>query len=243
MKKYILGFFMAFFIVPTHAQIPVTDGASIAQDIMSQVETMAQWAEQLSSMEEQYSQMQTDYQQMQMDYAAITGSRGLGTVMDDPAVRDYLPEDWQNAYDEVQSGGYGSLSGTGKNIYDARKVFDSCMNITVSDTRRACEARAVKPYQDRGIADDTYGVAIKRINQIQGLMKKINQTQDPKAIQELQGRIGLEQAMIQNEQIKLQLYKMTAEAEEKIQQQQQREYEARAWSSREGIKAKPITFD
>lgn len=243
MKKTILGFLVGFFTLPVFAQIPVTDGASIMQDMMNQVETIAQWGMQLEAMEEQYTQMQTDYQQMQMDYAAVTGSRGLGTVLDDPAVREYLPEDWQNVYDDVQSGGYGGLSGSARTIYDSHKVFDSCMHIAATDERRACETRAVKPYQDKGIADDTYSVAIKRINQIQSLMKKINQTKDPKEIQELQGRIGLEQAMIQNEQVKLQLYKLASEAEEKIQQQQLREYESKTWSSRQGITATPVTFE
>jgi type IV secretion system protein VirB5 len=242
MKKLTIFLLTALLIKPVLAQIPVTDGASIAQDMLNQVETMAQWASQLQSMSDQYSQMQTDYQQMLTDYAAITGSRGLGTVMDDPSLRDYLPEDWQSTYDDVQHGGYGSLAGSAKTLYENNKVFDGCMHITASSERTSCEARAVKPYQDKGIADDTYSTAIKRINQIQGLMKQINKTQDPKAIQELQGRIALEQAMIQNEQVKLQLYKFASEAQEKIQQQQQKEYQDKVWSSRTGIKAKAPTF-
>ncbi|MPN49131.1 Type IV secretion system protein virB5 [bioreactor metagenome] len=73
-------------------------------------------------------------------------------------------------------------------------------------------------------------------------MAKINDTPDPKAIAELQGRIAAEQAMIQNEQTKLQLYAMVAQAEDKIQQQQQRELQARTWAARKGIQATPITF-
>ena len=55
-------------------------------------------------------------------------------------------------------------------------------------------------------------------------------------------RIAAEQAMIQNEQTKLQLYAMVAQAEDKIQQQQQRELQARTWAARKGIQATPITF-
>ncbi len=49
-------------------------------------------------------------------------------------------------------------------------------------------------------------------------MAKINGTPDPKAIAELQGRIAAEQAMIQNEQTKLQMYQMVAAAEDRLQE-------------------------
>ncbi|MFK3907433.1 type IV secretion system protein [Pseudomonas monteilii] len=49
-------------------------------------------------------------------------------------------------------------------------------------------------------------------------MGQINQTQDPKWIAGLQGPIAAEQAMIQKEQTKLQMFQMVAEAEGKIQE-------------------------
>ena len=73
-------------------------------------------------------------------------------------------------------------------------------------------------------------------------MYEINQTQDPKAIAELQGRIAVEQANIQNEQTKLQLYEMVAAAEEKVQAQRQREIQARTWNAKKGIAVQPLTF-
>ncbi|KDP89763.1 hypothetical protein W824_15140 [Clavibacter cf. michiganensis LMG 26808] len=69
---------------------------------------------------------------------------------------------------------------------------------------------------------------MKPANQIDQLMAKINDTPDPKAIAELQGRIAAEQAMIQNEQTKLQMYQMVAAAEDRLQQQRQRELNAKA---------------
>jgi len=58
-------------------------------------------------------------------------------------------------------------------------------------------------------------------------MRQINQTKDPKAIAELQGRIAAEQAMIQNEQTKLQMYQMVAAAEDRLQQQRRKEINAK----------------
>lgn len=218
-----------------YAQIPVTDAASIGQQISAQVETIAKW-------KLQYDQMMSQIDQAKQQYESLTGSRGLGTIMNNAALRDYLPNDWQGVYDSVKSGGYSGLSGRGQSVYNSNKVFDSCSHMKVADQRTACEARAVKASQDKGFALDAYDAAKSRINQIDQLMAKINDTEDPKAIAELQARIASEQANIQNEQTKLQLYAMVAAAEEKVQAQRQREIQARTWNAKEGIKPKALTF-
>ncbi len=217
------------------AQIPVTDVASITTQVTNQIETIAKW-------KMQYDQMVGQINQMKQQYESLTGSRGLGNILNDPALRDYLPNDWQGVYDAVKTGGYAGLSGRASSIYSQSKVFDSCAHLTVSDQKMLCEARAVKASQDQAFALDAYDKAKSRLSQIDSLMSKINDTSDPKAIAELQGRIAAEQAMIQNEQTKLQLYAMVAQAEDKIQQQQQREMQARTWAARKGIQATPLTF-
>ncbi|MBO9747218.1 P-type DNA transfer protein VirB5 [Xanthomonas phaseoli pv. dieffenbachiae] len=209
----------------TYAQIPVTDGASIAQQVAAQVETIAKW-------KMQYDQMTSQINQMKQQYESLTGSRGLGNILNNPALRDYLPSDWQGVYDAVKSGGYSGLSGRAQSIYEANKAFDACMVFKLVDQRTACEAQAVKGAQDKAFALDAYDKAKSRLNQIDSLMAKINDTPDPKAIAELQGRIAAEQAMIQNEQTKLQMYQMVAAAEDRLQEQRQRELNAKAGARR-----------
>jgi type IV secretion system protein VirB5 len=236
MKRILVGAaFSALVASSAYAQIPVTDGASITTQVTNQVQTIAQWTSQLKSMTNQITQMERQY-------SSLTGSRGLGAIMNNPSLRDYLPNNWQGVYDSVKSGGYSGLSGTGKSVYDANKIYDSCAFISVLDQRTACEARAVKGSQDKGFALDAYNAAKGRIGQIDQLMGQINSTQDPKAISELQARIQVEQANIQNEQTKLQMYEMVAAAEDKVQAQRQREIQARTWSARKGIMVQPMTF-
>lgn len=91
------------------AQIPVTDGASIAQQIAAQVETIAKW-------KMQYDQMTSQINQMKQQYESLTGSRGLGNILNNPALREYLPADWQGVYDAVKTGGYAGLSGRAQSI-------------------------------------------------------------------------------------------------------------------------------
>ncbi|MCP1634885.1 P-type DNA transfer protein VirB5 [Kerstersia gyiorum] len=207
------------------AQIPVTDGASIANSIQQQIETIAKW-------KMQYDQMTSQINQMKQQYESLTGSRNLGQILNNAALRDYLPNDWQGVYDAVKSGGYSGLSGRAQSIYEANKAFDACMVFKIVDQRTACEAQAVKGAQDKAFALDAYDKAKSRLTQIDQLMAKINDTPDPKAIAELQGRIAAEQAMIQNEQTKLQMYQMVAAAEDRLQEQRQRELNAKAGARR-----------
>jgi len=209
----------------TYAQIPVTDGASIAQQVAAQVETIAKW-------KMQYDQMTSQINQMKQQYESLTGSRNLGQILNNAALRDYLPNDWQGVYDAVKSGGYSGLSGRALSIYEGNKAFDACAHFKVADQRTACEAQAVKGAQDKAFALDAYDKAKSRLTQIDQLMAKINDTPDPKAIAELQGRIAVEQAMIQNEQTKLQMYQMVAAAEDRLQEQRQRELNAKAGARR-----------
>lgn len=237
MKRIFYGIALSALVSsPSFAQIPVTDVASIGTQITNQIETIAKW-------KMQYDQMISQIEQAKQQYESLTGSRGLGNIMNNPALRDYLPADWQGVYDSVRSGGYAGLSGRGQSVYNANKIFDSCAYMTIADQRTACEARAVKASQDKGFALDAYDAAKSRITQIDQLMAKINDTQDPKAIAELQGRIAAEQANIQNEQTKLQLYAMVAAAEEKVQAQRQREIQARTWNAKKGIAVKALSFD
>lgn len=217
------------------AQIPVTDGASIAQQIANQVETIAKW-------KMQYDQMTSQINQMKQQYESLTGSRGLGNILNNPALREYLPADWQGVYDAVKTGGYAGLSGRAQSIYEDTKAFDACAHFKIADQRTACEAQAVKGAQDKAFALDAYDKAKSRLNQIDQLMAKINDAPDPKAIAELQGRIAAEQAMIQNEQTKLQMYAMVAAAEDRLQEQRAHEMNVRDAAKRDGLKVQPMNF-
>nr|WP_321328211.1 P-type DNA transfer protein VirB5 [Alcaligenes faecalis] len=217
------------------AQIPVTDGAAIKTSVQQQVETMAKW-------KLQYDQMVSQIDQMKQEYQSITGVRGLGDVLNNPALRDYLPDDWQGVYDSVKSGGYAGLSGRAGQVYNDNKIYDTCVNHTNEQSRISCEAQAVKGAQDKAFALDAYDKAKERLGQIDALMQEINRTQDPKSIAELQGRIAAEQALIQNEQTKLQMYSMVALAEDRLQQQRQLEINARVLANREYTKHQPFNL-
>ena len=215
------------------AQIPVTDVANITQDAVNQAANIAQYIAQVE-------QLKIQVQQELQQYQALTGSRNLGDIFNDPKYRQYLPADWQKVYDQVRSGGYAGLTGTSRSIYDKNQIYDACASVQDVDQKSVCEADAVKPAVDQGMATDAYNTATSRLDQIEQLTKQINATNDPKAIAELQGRIATEQAAIQNEQTKLQLYQMVADAQDKIQEQRQRELNQRDAARRGYVQPQPL---
>ncbi len=192
------------------AQIPVTDVASLSQ----QIQQVTAWAQQLA-------QMKTQLEQQRQLYASISGSRGLGQLLNDPALKNLLPADWQQVYNAVQKGGYAGLTGAGKAIRDATAIY-SCTGKTGS-TLDLCNRDLNITAQNKANAQAAYDAAGKRLDNIQNLMGQIDATTDAKSIQELQTRMQAEQAMIQNEQTKLMMFKMIVESEEKLISQQKRE--------------------
>lgn len=215
------------------AQIPVTDAASITQNATAHVEDIAKFVQQIEQLK-----LQVEQQKQQFD--ALTGSRNLGDIFNDPRFRQYLPQDWQKVYDSVKSGGYAGLTGTAKSIYDDNHIYDACSSFPDAGQKSVCEQQATKPALDQGMAEDAYQTATDRLNQIEQLTQQINATQDPKAIAELQGRIATEQASIQNEQTKLQLYQMVADAQDKIQEQRRRELNVQAAARRGYVQPQPV---
>lgn len=209
-KNWIGGVVLLVTTCSVSAQIPVTDVASLTQ----QMQQVVSWGQQLQ-------QMKSQIDQQKQQFEALSGSRGLGSLLNNPLLKNALPQDWQKVYSAVQNGGYKGLTGAAKAIRDANKIYD-CSNLAGS-TQALCEREAVKSAQDKAFAQNAYDSAQARLDNIQNLMGEINNTQDPKAIAEMQARMQAEQAMIQNEQTKLAMFNMLVEAERGLIEQQKRE--------------------
>lgn len=238
MKRVVLSIVTALTIggsAAVFAQIPVTDIAQNTQTALNQAANIVQYIEQVA-------QLKMQVEQQAQQYKALTGSRDMGNILNDPKYRQYLPADWQDVYDKVKQGGYAGLSGSARSIYDKNHIYDACEAIEDPDRQSSCNSLAMKPSIDQGTAEDAYKMAEERLDQIDQLSKQINTTQDPKAIAELQGRIATEQAAIQNEQTKLELYKMVAEAQDRVQEQRENEMNAQIWAGRNSPQVKPLTF-
>lgn len=194
-----------------YAQIPVTDGAALAQ----QVQQVMAWGNQLRAMSDQYGQLQSVYQ-------STTGNRGYGNLLNNPRLASFLPREWQSVYSQVTRG----LNGLSPGAASLRKAYGSrydCSEIRDQEARLACEQQVGKPFQDMDLFSSSLALANQRTDQIQGLIGAIQSTDDPKSIAELQARIAGEQASIQNEMVKMQLAIQLAEVQNKVLEQTRRQ--------------------
>lgn len=200
-----------------------------AFDLVFDPQALANNVEQLAQMAQQLQQMKAQLTQQTSTFQAMTGNRGLGTVLPlANSLRNYLP---QGASDmlSVLNNTSNSYSGMGSQIQALVKnnailsnAALTTMNMSpeqmklLSDSRT--NAAAIQSIAAQGMAN-----ASMRFGYLQSLMSQINATTDPKAIAELNARIGAEQTMMTNEQTKLQQTISLMQSQGAVTQQQQNE--------------------
>lgn len=192
---------------PASAALPVIDLASIAKLI------------------QQIQSMQAQLQVAQDAYRSTTGARGMDQLLAG-TVRNYLPADWAQV---------GSLLGNANAQYQALAVSLS----TLKDSNAVLDAAAVGRLTPEGqqeldrsraqvallqsLSREALARTSDRFASLQRLIDALPTTTDPKAVMDLQARIGAEHAMLQNEQTKLHTLFESLSAERALQAQQRRE--------------------
>lgn len=71
---------------PVHAQIPVTDALSIAQDAYAHIETLGKWVQ-------QYQQLKAQIELYTYQLESLTGKRGLGGIFNALEAEGLVPDD------------------------------------------------------------------------------------------------------------------------------------------------------
>ncbi len=226
MRKTLIGILiaMAASLAPFHASagIPVIDCAALA-NLMQQV--MA-WQQQLQGMQKQYEQLSQSKDQLQQTYNSTTGSRGMEQLLPtSDLARNYLPTSYSDLMGTVSgSGGYAGISNQVQAIIKANGILSGTqMGALSPEMRQIVEQGRQASAMLSGTTQAAYQNTSQRFSGLQQLISRIGSAQDPKAIQDLQARIQAEQAMLTNEQTKLQGLYEVARSEQLAQQQRVRE--------------------
>lgn len=208
----------------------------IVNDPAHMAETIAGWAanhqdeiQQFNTMVEQLRELQQTYQMVTSTYNAVTGSRGLGAVQTlTNASRNYLPASTGDLLDTIDGASqtYNQMSGMVQNFTDQNAILNgnaiNSLNMTGQQltlfSQRRKNAAAIQ-----ATAQQSMNAAGQRYAYIQQMIDNINNTNDPKAIAELQARIAGEQVMLQNDQSKMSQMYAYLQNQERINQQQMRE--------------------
>jgi type IV secretion system protein VirB5 len=196
---------------PAHAGgIPVIDVANLMQ-------TIQQVLNDITEIQNQVQQIS----QLQDHLNSINGYRNLGQVFNNPALSNYVPAEAYTVVNAINTGGYSALTGTSKALRDAGMVYN-CMDLAGAERTR-CQATLAAPYQTKGLLQDAMKSAAGRLSQINALMSQINATADQKAVQEVQARIGAENALLAHEVSQVQMLQGMADSEDRIARSRDRE--------------------
>ncbi len=223
LRKSLLGLVFATVMMlaplPAKAGIPVIDIAAV----MNLIQQITYWQQQIAAMTNQLNQLQ-------QTYASMSGTRGMQSLLPMSNLqRNYLPPDYAELMNTIngQSATYAGLSGQIQSVMAANAVLSNTqLGGMTPEMRQVVETGRRSAAVMSSLSRVAYQNTSQRFAALQQLIAVIGAAGDLKAIQDLQGRVNSEQAMLQNEQTKLQTLYQMAQAEQWAQQQRVRERSA-----------------
>lgn len=193
-----------------HAQFAVIDVASIVQLVR-----------QIATMEQQLTVLENQLLQAQQQYAAITGGRGMQNLLAG-VNRNYLPTDWASLMAVVngQANAFPAVAAGVQNNINANALLTPAQIASFSPAERAqllADRQTVALLQ--ATVQQALTAASGRFASLQQLIGAIGAAQDAKGSLDLTARISAEQAMLANDQSKLEVLYQAAQAQRWLQQQ------------------------
>lgn len=201
-------------IPPVHAQWAVVDVGAIGQ-LIQEVQTL----------EQELQTARATLQQARDTYDSLRGNRGMAQLMGG-VTRNYLPSDWAQMSTLLSgaAGPYAPLAVDVQSAMTNNAVLSTAQlaNLAPADRQQIQSMRQLGALRQT-LSRQALSNASARFASIQVLISAINGASDPKAILDLQARIGAEVGMLQNEQTKLSALDQSAQAQESVYRQQLRE--------------------
>ena len=145
--------------------------------------------------------MVQEYNQLVEEYRSLNGIRGMASLVNNPQLRRYLPDEYKN----ILSQGYGDWQAL-------RTALDNPVGSSNLQKLRRDQLAI-----DEAMVLESYKQASRRFGDIQVLLDKINDASipDAKDMVDLQARIQAEQVMMQNEASKIAMMKNLQEIQQR----------------------------
>ena len=201
---------------PSNAQWAVVDVGAITQLIQE----ISYWKQQIQAMSSQLNQLQSTYN-------AMTGNRGMQNLLPiTPQTRNYLPTNWQGLIATLNglSGSYGALSAQLNSTLSANAILTPAQVSRLSPQEQAqLQSSRNSAALMQATSQQALQASSQRFTSLQQLINAIPTATDQKGALDLQARIAAEQAMLQNEQTKIQTLNQALQADERARQQRAQE--------------------
>lgn len=206
---------------------------ALSQTIVHDPTSYAKLIEQAKTSLDQLQKLQTQVEQGQALLSSLNQASGVGDlapVLNSPALRKALPE--VSAFLEAAHGDLATLGALGSRAQALRDAARLYAPQNPDPTDRALEASGVRGARDLALGEAVGQAATQRQSGLQSLQSAIDAAPTVRAILDLQTRLTAEQAMIANDQMRLQGLAMVQAAQDRQQAQQAREQAAAARAAR-----------
>jgi type IV secretion system protein VirB5 len=202
---------------PAHAQMPVIDGASVAQ-LMAQVRQAAQ---QIQLLQQQVQQVMSIYNAVShvTDLGSAVSALGMLGIQNPLPVNPYAVQSLLNGRGSVEgmAGSIGSLFNS--NWETAHVYTPTGTSYEASLVQRG--ATSIAGIQ--GLSGQLYQSMAQRLPLLQALQDRLNSAKDPKDVMDLQARLAAEQSYIQAQGVQAQTLGMMQVAAYQERQQERDE--------------------
>ncbi len=176
---------------------------------------------------QQVTQLKLQLDQAKAMYNSLHGVRGMGALINNPLARQYLPKGATDLYNlGRQRSGANGLSSSIETIMRAAQIMKPS-DMASPEGARLLTQQQTQLAAMQATAEAAYNAAGARFATLQTLVDSIDLARDPKAAADLANRINAENAMLQNEMIKLSMLAMVHNVQEKQLKQQVKEMMAK----------------
>jgi type IV secretion system protein VirB5 len=208
--------------VPAHAQgIPVYDSNTFLQTLSTVKNTL--------SMIEQGKQQISQATDLFNSVNKLTNVNQIASSLNTDAVRHLLPSEARDIQRLMSSDmtGLGSLSTSASRIRSDNRVELPGLRPGASEyersSRDALSRNGDFAARDAAIAEAAYGVTAQRTAGLEELRSSLDTASDAKDVMDIQARVGVENAHIQNDAVQLQALRMRQEAQDRLRSQRSSE--------------------
>ncbi|MCP4564116.1 MAG: P-type DNA transfer protein VirB5 [Bosea sp.] len=202
-RHFLIAIAMAGLPTVSSAQqgVPVFDAGAIAKH----VEQIGKLTEQIKTMQAQLTQAKQLYE----SFNKLTDVNDVASLLGSDEFRKHLPKEF-GEIEKLVSGGGGSLAGVVDRYLDQNRAYQGgdANSFYRSELDRIARQTGAK----HSIGQSVYDTASKRIDGLEELRRKITASKDAKDVLDLSARIQAEQALLQNEVLRMQGLAMVQQA-------------------------------
>ena len=214
-----------------HAQMAVFDSANYAK-LLQETQTALNQLQQLEKQVAQGEQLVTNGEQLLTSLNQISNVNGLATVLEQPALRSFVPD--ANAYVSASSS-QGGLTTLGV-IGQAAQVIRAANQLYTAPAGNPYGAALMTSGNQAALNLATGQAVVQagatRLTGLEQLQTSIDAAPNARAVMEIEARLLAEQAMIANDQMRVQGLAMTQAAQTQVLNQQSAERAAAASQAR-----------